>query len=120
MRGAADLASTEISPIPWPSFLHTRALLGVHPQPGRMRLLRGFANRLLTVLLIISPFLTAVLALQANLAGIVDWYKPLIGSPLLEPTPPFLTDTPTGRRLVTITKKNVLAVLDAQSADIGM
>lgn len=62
--------------------------------------------------------LTGVLALQANLAGVVDWHKPLIGVPLLEPTPPSLVDVKGGRRLLAITRKNVFACLDAQHGTV--
>jgi len=61
-------------------------------------------------------FLAPVLALQANLAGIVDWHKPLIGAPLLIPSPPLHVEN----KVVLVTKKNVLASLDASSGDIGM
>ncbi|ORY24884.1 putative endoplasmic reticulum protein [Naematelia encephala] len=57
-------------------------------------------------------------ALQANLAGIVDWHKPLIGPPLLEPTPPVLVETSNGPRIVAITRKNVVAALNADNGDI--
>jgi hypothetical protein len=64
-------------------------------------------------------FLSTALAIQANLAGIVDWHKPLIGLPVLDPTPPSLVESPAGRRIVSITKSNVLAVLDAENGDVG-
>lgn len=59
-----------------------------------------------------------VLAIQANLAGIVDWHKPLIGVPLLDPTPPSLLETSSGRRIISITKSNVVAVLNATDGEI--
>lgn len=62
--------------------------------------------------------LVPALALQANLAGIVDWHQPLIGVPLLEPTPPSIIDTASGRALISITRKNVLAVLDLAGGDV--
>ena len=59
---------------------------------------------------------TSTLALQANLAGVIDWHVPLIGKPLLKPTPPNLVETALGNRGVLITEKNVLAVLDQQGS----
>lgn len=66
--------------------------------------------------LFLLPF---TFALQANLAGVVDWHKQLIGEPLLEPTPPRFVESSVGQRVVTITKSNVLAVLDAETGDVG-
>ncbi len=63
--------------------------------------------------------LVPVLAIQANLAGIVDWHKPLIGEPVLEPTPPSFVELSTGKRVIAVTKSNVLACLDAKTGDIG-
>jgi hypothetical protein len=63
--------------------------------------------------------LLPALAIQADLAGTVDWHKPLIGLPVLAPTPPSLVETAAGRRAVGITKSNVLAVLNADTGDIG-
>ena len=82
-----------------------------------MRYQRG--TFLVSILLGVSLLLPC-LALQANLAGIVDWHKPLIGPPLLEPTPPRLVETSKGRVVVGLTRKNVLACLDAKTGDIGM
>lgn len=65
--------------------------------------------RLLILLLAVLP---AVLALQANLAGLVDWHKPLLGQPLLEPSPPSIVETQAGRRILAITQKNVFGALD--------
>lgn len=59
------------------------------------------------------------MAIQANLAGIVDWHKPLIGEPVLEPTPPSFVELSTGKRVIAVTKSNVLAGLDAKTGDIG-
>lgn len=74
---------------------------------------------LLYTLLGFLAILIPALAIQADLAGVVDWHKPLIGLPVLEPTPPSLVDTAAGRRVVGITKSNVLAVLNAETGDIG-
>ena len=59
--------------------------------------------------------LHCTIALQAHLAGLADWHIPLIGSPHLSPTPPtlFQTSNRTGL-LLTITQKNVLALLRAR------
>lgn len=65
--------------------------------------------RLYTLLL---AFLPAILALQANLAGLVDWHKPLLGQPLLEPSSPSIVETGAGRRILAITQRNVLGALD--------
>ncbi|WWC87349.1 uncharacterized protein L201_002238 [Kwoniella dendrophila CBS 6074] len=75
------------------------------------------------LLLFILSITTTVLSLQADLVGIVDWHLKLIGEPLLEPTPPLfirnsLTQTNESSRVVTITKKNVLAVLNSDNGDI--
>ncbi|EIW68579.1 hypothetical protein TREMEDRAFT_69081 [Tremella mesenterica DSM 1558] len=70
-------------------------------------------------LLLLQP----IFALQANLAGVVDWHTPLLGVPLLDsfssgvrrsgsPTPPTLVDTPDGLRGVVISRGNVLGVVD--------
>jgi len=72
---------------------------------------RGFG---LISFFIIHILTSLTSALQANLAGIVDWHKPLIGPPLLEPTPPSFI----GDRIVAITRKNVLAVLEAESGAV--
>jgi hypothetical protein len=72
------------------------------------------------VLGLVLVAVTQVLALQANLAGVVDWHKSLIGVPLLEPSPPSFVDSPIGKRIVAITQSNVLACLNAASGDIGM
>lgn len=73
-----------------------------------------------TALLGLVCLVMPVFAIQSNLAGIVDWHKPLIGQPLLEPTPPSVIDTASGRKVVSITKSNVVAVLNAESGDIGL
>jgi hypothetical protein len=72
---------------------------------------------LLSLVLFLS---VQVLALQANLAGVVDWHKPLIGTPLLDPSPPSFIDTPQGKRVVAITRSNVLVCLSAESGEIGV
>ncbi|KAK4687456.1 ER membrane protein complex subunit 1, partial [Tremellales sp. Uapishka_1] len=74
----------------------------------------------LTVLLLLAFCLSPVLALQANLAGVVDWHKPLVGIPILAPTPPRWVETGGQERIVGITEKNVLAVLDAETGDIAV
>jgi hypothetical protein len=58
-------------------------------------------------------------AIQADLAGVVDWHKELIGEALLEPAPPRFVDTSAGRRVVALTRSNVLAALDAENGSIG-
>ncbi|ORX33525.1 hypothetical protein BD324DRAFT_668589 [Kockovaella imperatae] len=73
----------------------------------------------MVVLAFLLSFLFPVLAIQANVAGIVDWHKPLIGEPHLGPTPPGIYDTSKGRRVVSLTKKNVLACIDAKTGDIA-
>lgn len=72
-----------------------------------------------TVVAALLLLLSQVYALQANLAGIVDWHQTLIGTPLLVPSPPSFVDTPRGKRIVAITKSNVLAALDADSGSIS-
>lgn len=62
--------------------------------------------------IVILALLPAILALQANLAGLVDWHKPLLGHPLLEPSPPSIVETQAGRRILAITQKNVFGALD--------
>lgn len=62
--------------------------------------------------LLVLCLLPLVVSLQANLAGVVDWHKSLLGEPLLEPSPPSIVETSRGRRVVAITKRNVLGVLD--------
>jgi hypothetical protein len=61
---------------------------------------------------ILLAFLPVILALQANLAGLVDWHKPLLGQPLLEPSPPTIVETSAGRRILAITQMNLLGALD--------
>ena len=63
-------------------------------------------------LVLLLAVLPVVLALQANLAGLVDWHKPLLGQPLLEPSPPSIVETSAGRRILAITQKNVFGCLD--------
>jgi hypothetical protein len=83
------------------------------PSRGGLRLAPTFTF-LSLIFLLVAP----ALALQANLAGIVDWHQPLIGVPLLEPTPPSIIGTAFGRSVVSITRKNVLAVLDLAGGDL--
>jgi hypothetical protein len=64
--------------------------------------------------LLLLAFLPVILALQANLAGLVDWHTPLLGQPLLEPSPPSIVETSSGRRILAITQKNLLGALDDQ------
>ncbi|WWC58978.1 uncharacterized protein I303_101524 [Kwoniella dejecticola CBS 10117] len=59
--------------------------------------------------------ISSTLALQVDLAGIVDWHLPLIGEPLLEPTPPLYVGSD---RIVGLTKRNVLVVLNANNGDV--
>lgn len=61
---------------------------------------------------ILLGFIPVIAALQANLAGVVDWHKPLLGQPLLEPSPPSIVETKAGRRILAITQKNVIGALD--------
>lgn len=77
------------------------------------------SRRIQIILGVILFAITQVLALQAKLAGVVDWHRTLIGVPLFEPTPPSFVDTPAGKRVVAITRSNVLACLNATSGGIG-
>jgi hypothetical protein len=61
---------------------------------------------------LLLAFVPVILALQANLAGLVDWHKPLLGHPLLEPSPPSIVETKAGRRILALTQKNILGALD--------
>ncbi|WVN88836.1 uncharacterized protein L203_104050 [Cryptococcus depauperatus CBS 7841] len=70
------------------------------------------------LLWLLSALIPAVFALQKELAGIVDWHKPLVGEPILEPTPPLFVEDSGRRRLVQITKKNILAVLNADTGEL--
>ncbi|WRT65199.1 uncharacterized protein IL334_002142 [Kwoniella shivajii] len=73
----------------------------------------------------ISFLASVVVGLQADLAGIVDWHLPLIGEYILEPTPPlYVLQSQSQRndgegRIIGLTKKNVLAVLNAENGDIA-
>ncbi|WVQ76617.1 hypothetical protein IAR50_006290 [Cryptococcus sp. DSM 104548] len=75
---------------------------------------------LFTALIFLFALPTA-LALQDNLAGVVDWHKPYIGQPLLNPTPPLYIERNglPGGRIVLATNKNVLAAINAQNGDIA-
>ncbi|WWC67488.1 uncharacterized protein I206_101396 [Kwoniella pini CBS 10737] len=70
---------------------------------------------LFSLFLLCIGLLSPTLALQADLAGIVDWYLPLIGEPLLEPTPPLFVES---NRIISLTKRNILAVLNSENGDI--
>ncbi|KAK8846600.1 hypothetical protein IAR55_005686 [Kwoniella newhampshirensis] len=82
------------------------------------------------LILILFTFFTSLIstvgALQPEHAGIVDWYKPLIGEFLLEPTPPLCLNSTTrgtaaghlGEVVVGVTKRNLVVVLDAESGDL--
>ncbi|WVR04286.1 hypothetical protein IAU60_001286 [Kwoniella sp. DSM 27419] len=76
----------------------------------------AFSLTRLAVLLL--AFVSSVLALQAELAGIVDWHRPFIGEPLLEPTPPLILPTSNGSRVLSLTKRNLIAALDLEGGDI--
>ncbi|WVQ97485.1 hypothetical protein IAU59_004599 [Kwoniella sp. CBS 9459] len=91
----------------------------------------GLSLSLLFALLVIVSMTISVSALQADLAGIVDWHKPLIGTPLLEPTPPLIVHTGLRPRadkagsvntstsgVLMMTRKNVLALLDMNDGGI--
>lgn len=84
--------------------------------------LRGIRSSLffLSTLCLLIVCLPTALGLQQELAGIVDWHKPLIGEPLLEPTPPLFVEGKgiDGGRVVQLTKKNLLAVLNAENGEI--
>lgn len=56
-------------------------------------------------------------ALQANLAGVVDWHKQQVGQPLLVPTPPRVLANSTS--LMAVTKKNVLARINSLTGATG-
>ncbi|WVQ68755.1 uncharacterized protein L199_006964 [Kwoniella botswanensis] len=75
-------------------------------------------HRVYTLFLFLSTLFTTIFALQADLAGIVDWHRPLIGEYILEPTPPIFVEHKDTSRVVGLTKKNVLAVLDVENGDI--
>ncbi|WWD21911.1 hypothetical protein CI109_106399 [Kwoniella shandongensis] len=84
-----------------------------------------FSFSIFLPLFLLAFFTTLTSALYAEHAGIVDWHKPLIGEWVLEPTPPlFLNRTTTstlvagGERVVGVTKRNLLVVLDGESGDL--
>ncbi|KAL0247478.1 hypothetical protein I308_103543 [Cryptococcus tetragattii IND107] len=87
--------------------------------PSRLRGIR-FPLLFLSTLCLLIACLPTALGLQQELAGIVDWHKPLIGEPLLEPTPPLFVEgkETDGGRVVQLTKKNLLAVLNAENGEI--
>ncbi|WVO22847.1 uncharacterized protein IAS62_004190 [Cryptococcus decagattii] len=86
---------------------------------SRLRGIR-FSLLFLSTLCLLIACLPTALGLQQELAGIVDWHKPLIGEPLLEPTPPLFVEgkETDGGRVVQLTKKNLLAVLNAENGEI--
>lgn len=88
---------------------------------SRLRGIR-FPLLFLSTLCLLIACLPTALGLQQELAGIVDWHKPLIGEPLLEPTPPLFVEgkETDGGRVVQLTKKNLLAVLNAENGEIGV
>lgn len=97
------------------------------PYESKMRIssrLRGirFSLFFLSTVCLLIAYLPTALGLQQELAGIVDWHKPLIGEPLLEPTPPLFVEGKEidGGRVVQLTKKNLLAVLNAENGEIGV
>lgn len=66
----------------------------------------------LMLLAVVLALFSSVLALQAELAGVVDWHTELIGEPLVDPSPPSfvnLADDP--QAVVAITERNILAVV---------
>jgi hypothetical protein len=79
-------------------------------------MLHRYSIRSILLALCLAPLAWAI---QADLAGVVDWHKPLIGEPLLDPAPPRFVDTQAGRRVVALTKSNVLAALNAADGSIG-
>ncbi|KAL7421303.1 hypothetical protein Q5752_004188 [Cryptotrichosporon argae] len=84
-----------------------RPSLGARPQASCLPL------ALLPLLVALLALLAApAAALQQAHAGIVDWHKPLLGAPLLEPTPPQWVGTADGGVFVGITKRNLVAAWD--------
>lgn len=66
---------------------------------------------LLAPLMALLALLSAVSALQENLAGIVDWHRALIGTPLRS-APPQFVDIGGQQAIVAVTDKKVLTVLE--------
>ncbi|KAL7412117.1 hypothetical protein BDY24DRAFT_393298 [Mrakia frigida] len=81
------------------------------------------SSSLLATFLLSLPHLGS--ALQANLAGVIDWHQPKIGIPLLHSsvTAPSFVPLPSikgdSSSIVTITKSNVFASLNSTSGDIN-
>ena len=66
--------------------------------------------------------LHGVNAIQANVAGIVDWHQPQLGVSILTPTPPQIVKVPGDDKkglVVSITHSNVLGAVDEDSGKIG-
>ena len=80
-----------------------------------MGIMGGLRIPFMLVVLALGLVALCASALQENLAGIVDWHKPLIGRPLLVPTPPRLISD----RVVAITDSNVFAALDSKTGDVA-
>lgn len=73
--------------------------------------MRFFTTPLLLALVL--GLFSSAWALQANLAGVVDWHTQQVGQPILGASPPAFVDTSSGKRLLlTITHSNVFAALD--------
>lgn len=89
--------------LPSTSINSTNLILLLHSQ---------FSQSTMRPFIVILALLPTILALQANLAGLVDWHKPLLGQPLLEPSPPSIVETRAGRRILAITQKNVFGALN--------
>lgn len=74
----------------------------------------------LALLLVLLP---VALAIQANLAGVIDWHEPKIGLPRLSQrstAPSFHGSPGTEASILTLTKSNVLASLNATDGSICM
>lgn len=67
-------------------------------------------SSLLSPLLALLALVSCVFALQANLAGVVDWHTELVGAPLLAPSPPRIVGND---GLIAITRANILARINA-------
>jgi hypothetical protein len=82
------------------------------------------SSTLLATILLSVPQLGS--ALEAKLAGVVDWHQPRVGIPLvhrLEAAPSFValpsSSSNSSTSVVTITKSNVLASLDPSTGEIS-
>lgn len=76
-------------------------------------------GRFIACIIASLAFILPSAALQANLAGLVDWHKPLIGRPLSSPTPPSFVDASSGPRILTLTERNVFAALHVCNGSIA-